>query len=59
LLLQILLGLRPNRARHRLESTAPEEMPSWIGDVRLSGVRCLDRMWDIRLRDGRVTVEEA
>jgi hypothetical protein len=34
-------------------------MPSWIGDVRLSGVRCLDRMWDIRLRDGRVTVEEA
>jgi glycogen debranching enzyme len=59
LLLQILLGLRPNRTRHRLESTAPEEMPSWIGDVRLSGVRCLDRMWDIRLRDGRVTVEEA
>jgi glycogen debranching enzyme len=58
LLLQILLGLRPNRARHRLESTAPEEMPSWIGDVRLTGVRCLDRMWDIRLRDGRVTVEE-
>ena len=58
LLLQVLLGLQPNRTRHVLESTAPDELPSWIGNVRLSGVRCLDRVWDIRLEEGRVRVEE-
>ena len=59
LLLQVLLGLRPNRERGILETTAPDELPSWTGDVRLTGVRCLGRVWDIRLGDGRVTVQEA
>jgi hypothetical protein len=58
LLLQVLLGLRPNRERHMLESTAPAELPSWVGNIRLSGVRCLERVWDIRLDDGKIRVEE-
>jgi glycogen debranching enzyme len=60
LLLQVLLGLRPDRARHALETLAPGDLPSWVGkSLRLTGVRAFDRQWDVRLDDGRVMVEEA
>src|SRR5436190_2623399 len=59
LLLQILLGLQPDRRRQLLETIAPLELPSWAGDVRLSGVRAYDRVWAVRLEAGRVRVEEA
>jgi glycogen debranching enzyme len=59
LLLQVLLGLQPDRRRHALETLAPLELPSWAGSVRLTGVRAFDRMWDVRLAEGRVTVDEA
>jgi glycogen debranching enzyme len=59
LLLQVLLGLQPDRRRHALETVAPMELPSWAGAIRLSGVRAFDRVWDVRLADGRVRVEEA
>ncbi len=59
LLLQILLGLQPDRRRHSVESVAPMELPSWAGTIRLSGVRAFERVWDIRLDEGRVKVEEA
>jgi glycogen debranching enzyme len=59
LLLQLLLGIRPDRSRHALETVAPEELPSWAGTLRLSGIRAFDRLWDVRLSDGHVTVEEA
>ena len=60
LLLQVLLGLRPDRSRHALETLAPGELPSWVGrSLRLSGVRAFERQWDVRLEDGHVTVEEA
>jgi glycogen debranching enzyme len=60
LLLQVLLGLRPDRARHALETLAPQELPSWVGrSVRLTGVRAFDRQWDVRVDDAHVTVEEA
>jgi glycogen debranching enzyme len=60
LLLQVLLGLRPDRARHALETLAPGELPSWVGRrLRLTGVRAFDRQWDVRVEDGHVTVEEA
>jgi glycogen debranching enzyme len=59
LLLQILLGLRPDRRRHSLETVAPRELPSWAGNIRLTGVRAFDRVWDVRLEEGRVRVEEA
>jgi glycogen debranching enzyme len=59
LLLQILLGLQPDRRRHAVETVAPIELPSWAGTIRLSGVRAFERIWDIRLEEGRVKVEEA
>ncbi len=59
LLLQVLLGLQPDRRRHVLETVAPLELPSWAGSLRLSGVRAFARAWDVRLEDGRVTVEGA
>jgi glycogen debranching enzyme len=58
LLLQILLGLEPNRSRHVLETLAPPELPSWVGDeLRLSGVRAFERQWDVRVVRGHVEVE--
>jgi glycogen debranching enzyme len=59
LLLQVLLGLQPDRRRHSLETIAPLELPSWAGQIRLSGVRAFDRQWDVRVEDGRVKVDEA
>ena len=60
LLLQVLLGLEPDRRRHELETRAPEELPSWAGrSLRLSGIRAFERLWDVRVDRGRVTVEEA
>jgi glycogen debranching enzyme len=59
LLLQLLLGIQPDRRRQVLESVAPLELPSWTGTVRLSGVRAFDRTWDVRLEDAHVVVEEA
>jgi glycogen debranching enzyme len=57
LLLQVLLGLQPDRRRHRLESVAPLELPHWAGSIRLAGVRAFESTWDVRLEDGRVRVE--
>ena len=59
LLLQLLLGLQPDRRRHSLETVAPVELPSWAGTVRLTGVRAFGRLWDARLEHGHVHVEEA
>jgi glycogen debranching enzyme len=59
LLLQVLLGLEPDRRRQVLETFAPEELPSWSGrSLRLSGIRAFDRLWDVRVDRGHVTVEE-
>jgi glycogen debranching enzyme len=58
LLLRLLLGLEPDRGRHRLVSLAPEAVPDWAGTLRLSGVRAFERMWEVRLADGVVTVDE-
>jgi hypothetical protein len=58
-MLQVLLGLQPDRRRHALETVAPLELPSWAGNIRLSGVRAFDRQWDVRLEDGHVKVEQA
>jgi len=59
LLLQVLLGLQPDRRRHVLESVAPLDLPHWAGSIRLTGVRAFDTAWDVRLEDGRVTVDAA
>ncbi len=59
LLLQVLLGLQPDRRRQTLETLAPLEVPSWAGTLRLSGIRAFDRPWDAHLEGGRVRVEPA
>jgi glycogen debranching enzyme len=59
LLLQVLLGLQPDRRRAVLETVAPRDLPHWTGTIRLSGVRAFDTAWDVRLEDGRVRVEVA
>jgi glycogen debranching enzyme len=59
LLLQLLLGIRPNRRRQVLETVAPPEIPAWTGDIRLSGLRAFGRVWDVRLENGDVSLAEA
>jgi glycogen debranching enzyme len=59
LLLQVLLGLQPDRRRHALVSVAPPELPSWAGTIRLSGIRAFGQLWDAKLEDGNVRVDEA
>jgi glycogen debranching enzyme len=56
LLLQLLLGLQPDRRQNTLETVAPPELPAWAGSLRLSGVRAFDRPWEIRLEEGEVHV---
>ena len=57
LLLQVLLGLRPDRARHVLTTTAPVDLPSWTGSLRLSGVAAFGRRWTARVEEGHVRLE--
>jgi glycogen debranching enzyme len=57
LLLQLLLGLRPDRERQMLESTAPQQLPSWTGSLKLAGVRALGKTWNVELDEGAVRVE--
>jgi glycogen debranching enzyme len=59
LMLQVLLGLAPDRRRHVLGTTAPDDIPSWAGSLRLTGVRAFDKAWDVQLADGRVAIEPA
>jgi hypothetical protein len=57
LLLQILLGLRPDLRNNQLRSVLPLELPSWVGNLRLSGLRAFDRMWDVRVEEGIIRVD--
>ena len=57
LLLQVLLGLRPDIRNHQLRSVLPLELPSWVGSLRLTGLRAFDRTWDVRVEEGRIRVE--
>jgi glycogen debranching enzyme len=59
LLLQVLLGLQPDRRRQTLETLAPLELPAWTGGLRLSGVRVFDRSFDVHVTDGKVRVEQS
>ena len=53
------VGEPRHRRRQHLETVAPLDLPSWAGDIRLSGVRAFDRLWDVRLADGTVRIETA
>jgi glycogen debranching enzyme len=58
LLLRVLLGLEPDRERAALVSRAPDALPTWLGQPRLSGVRAFGKPWDVRVEDGHVLIEE-
>lgn len=58
LLLQVLLGLRPDRERRALVSAAGR-LPPWVGSMRLDGVRAFGRPWDVAVRAGEVSVQAA
>jgi hypothetical protein len=58
LLLRLLLGLEPDTTRQTLRTTAPGDLPTWVGQVRLTGVRAFGRSWDVYVDDGLVRVEE-
>ena len=55
LLLQLLLGLQPDREHHQLRTVAPE-LPAWAGSIRVSGVRAFERAWDVQVENGHVSV---
>ena len=59
LLLRVLLGLEPDRARGELATTVDGPLPDWAGSLRLSGVRAFGRGWDVSVEDGRVSVGAA
>jgi glycogen debranching enzyme len=56
LLLQIVLGLAPDRAAGVLRSDATE-LPEWADGLVLEGVRAFDQRWTVRAEEGGVTVE--
>ncbi len=55
LLLQVLLGLSPDREEEVLTSVAPA-LPEWAGGLSLAGVHAFGRLWDVELAGGRVEV---
>src|SRR4030095_3807787 len=52
LLLQLLLGLVPDRVQNTLETVAPTELPAWAGSLRLSGGGGAGRPWGGPRRGG-------
>jgi len=58
LLVRVLLGLEPDRARQRLVSTVRDELPSWLDGLRLEGIRAYGRVWTVAVERGQVSVTE-
>jgi glycogen debranching enzyme len=58
LLVRVLLGIEPDRARQRLVSTVEDELPSWLEGLRVEGVRAFGRSWVASVERGRVTIAE-
>ena len=58
LLLQLLLGLQPDRRQNQLRAILPLELPAWAGTLRFTGIRAFDRVWDVRIEESTVKVDE-
>ena len=58
LLVRVLLGIEPDRARQRLISTVTDELPSWLDGLRIEGVRAYGRTWTVAVERGHVTIAE-
>ena len=57
LLLQIVLGLVPDRATGTLRSTV-RDAPAWANGLELRGVHAFGRDWVVRAENGVVSVAE-
>jgi glycogen debranching enzyme len=57
LLVQLLLGLRPDRASSTLVADG-DDLPSWADGLRLDGVQAFGRWWSVQVSDGMPVVEE-
>ena len=58
LLLQIVLGLEPDRAAATLRSSV-SDAPTWANGLELRGVHAYGRDWVVRVERGVVSVDEA
>jgi glycogen debranching enzyme len=58
LLVRVLLGIEPDRARQRLVTTVSDEPPSWLDGLRLEGIRAFGRTWTVVVERDRVTIAE-
>ena len=58
LLVRVLLGIEPDRARQRLVTTVTDELPSWLDGLTLEGVRAFGRTWSFAVERGRVSISE-
>jgi hypothetical protein len=58
LLLQIVLGLTPDRAARVLRSEA-QDVPAWLDGLSLDGVHAFGRRWTVHVERGSVNVEPA
>jgi glycogen debranching enzyme len=58
LLVRVLLGIEPDRARERLVSNVEDELPSWLEGLSVEGVRAFGRTWAVSVERGRVTIAE-
>ncbi len=56
LLLQVLLGLEPDRLGRKLAAADQPALPDWLADVRLTGVRAFGAVWDVAVDERRVVV---
>ncbi len=57
LLVQLLLGLRPDRGSSTLVADV-EELPEWMDGLRLDGVQAFGRWWSVQVNDGTPVVDE-
>jgi glycogen debranching enzyme len=58
LLVRVLLGIEPDRARERLVTTVTDELPSWLEGLRVEAVRAFGRTWSISVERGHVNIAE-
>ena len=50
---------QPDRRQFHLRSIMPLELPTWVGSMRLTGIRAFDKVWDVRVEDAVVQVVES
>jgi glycogen debranching enzyme len=58
LLVRLLLGIEPDRHRHRLVSTVEDELPSWLDAFRVEGIRAFGKTWTAKVERGHVSIAE-